>query len=170
MKKLLLLVSSALGVITFIMMFSANLLTSTTVLGKTQTDSILWNNVLFGETNEILGQTFTINPAVLPFVGYLLVIISAVVILIGLLFLTNKAKIHTFINGLMGLILIMGGVFILMTKSVFSSANPDLMKFYDLTTTQLSMSAPIIIGGILAILGGLIALATCFLKEKKRKK
>lgn len=162
MKKLLLLIASALGIFSFVMMFMGNLETH----ALSDVEIIPWDQVFFGHSEQILGSTHQVyNAAPLPFVGFLLTIVAAVVILVVLVLMNKKSKIQNLVFAVCGLVLILGGVFILLTKTTFVDANEDFVKVIELADGSIKMSAPLIIGGIASISAGVTSIVSLFFKK-----
>ena len=161
MKKLLLFISSILGITAFVMMFIAPLELVTEVFGKTDISAIEWQNVMFGYAGEnVFGATIgSYNGTILPFIGYILAILGGVATLSTLIFV-NAKKTQKLVYLAAGLLLVVAGIFVLLTQTTFVSANEG---FEDLT---LRMTFAPIFAGIISIVAGLTNWVSVVLLKK----
>jgi hypothetical protein len=163
MKKLLLFVSSLLAIVAFFMMFVNPIEVVTTIAGTTNITSYQWNYVLFGYsgTETILGNVGAYNGTVLPFVGYLLAIVSGLGILSALIFLSKKTKLQNLVVVCAALLLIVAGVFVLLTQTTFINANEGFEKIEGWRMTF----APIFAGIATLIAGSTSIVSLIFFKK-----
>ena len=123
--------------------------------------------VLFGATRQTwLGETH-IKPAATGLVGWILIILAMLVLIAGIVLPLLKVKALEPFAGIMNLAaviaLIVGGVLVFFSVLAFTGAN-------DWDADNANLGAGWVIAGILAILGGLVAIlpaAVAFIGKKK---
>ena len=149
-----------LGIVAFCMMFKNQLSLDAT---KNQTLIILYGtreelgsgDFLFKVTND-LGTD--IYGATLSFIGYLLILVGAILVGVTLI---SQNKFSNFIAIIAGFAMILGAIFVFVMIPAWSSANDGL------STKGLSLLFGPVFAGILACLGGLVSAGAAVLDIKK---
>ena len=123
--------------------------------------------VLFGATKETWLGTTKINPAATGLIGWILIIVAIVVLVLNfvlpLLKVTALAKFAGILNLAAVCLLIVAGVLLFVSVPAFTSAN-------DWDAENANLGAGWVVAGILAILGGLVALAPAAVEFVGKKK
>ena len=158
MKKFLTLQNCAkccafvLGVVAFCLMFADQLV----VRSGNSAAYMPFQNALFGGKVTLLIITATYQGAVLSFVGYLLVVVAA--LLTGANFFVTDKKANKLLPFINGALFVVGGVFVILEASLFNGAN-------NLDNTWSLAIAPII-AAVLAFLAGALNCGSIFLSDK----
>ena len=146
------------GIAAFCLMFADQLAyTAETALGKT-TFTIGFQNALFGGDVDLLIFKMSVKGAILSFIGYAIIAVAALLTAANF-FVTDKSA-NKFLPIINGILMIVGGVFILLEASIFNSAN-------DVKAIVWGLAAGPIIAAILAFIGGLLNCCSGFLPSKK---
>ncbi len=145
--------------VAIVMMFVCKAVKYDAVLGSDQ--FVKGTTVLFGKKEETWFGTAEIKLAPAALIG-LILLAAAIVLLILNVALTGSKKKKSFslFELLAAVALIVGGVLVICTKNSFLDANDiasNAKKYYDLTVAYA-------IAGVLAIVGGVCALAPAVVK------
>ena len=167
MKKLLKysgFISLVLVVVAFILMMATNAIVVS--IGNTQA-ATKGTTAIFGETTStILGDVKT-NPSVLALLAWIFILVGLVIVLLGIILPLLKVHALEKFAGLLNLVAVLlfvvAGVFMFIVVPTFYAANNIDVP------NNAAIGAGWVIGGILSILGGAIAIlpaAADFLGKK----
>ena len=168
MKKVLQfsgLISLVLVVVAFILMMATHAVVQTS--GSVQVVTA-GTTAIFGKDETVLGVTTHTNPSVLALIGWILLLVGMLIVIAGivlpLLKVTALEKFAGILNLVAVVCFVLGGVFMFIVVPTFYAANdwnvPD----------NAAIGAGWVIGGILAIAGGVFAIlpaAVNFIGKKK---
>ena len=156
MKKLLKysgFISLVLVVVAFILMMATN-----SVIVGSGDHAIPYSGVkaIFGETTStILGDVKT-NPSVLALLAWIFILVGLVIVLLGIILPLLKVHALEKFAGLLNLVAVLlfvvAGVFMFIVVPTFASANSWP------STNDVHIGAGWVIGGILSIVGGVVAI------------
>ena len=167
MKKLLKysgFISLVLVVVAFILMMATNAI----VVGSGNFQAVTkGTTAIFGETTStILGDVKT-NPSVLALLAWIFILVGLVIVLLGIILPLLKVhaleKFAGVLNLVAVLLFVVAGVFMFIVVPTFASANSWP------STNDVHIGAGWVIGGILSIVGGVVAIlpaAADFLGKK----
>ena len=167
MKKLLKysgFISLVLVVVAFILMMATNAIVVS--YGNTQTVT-KGTTAIFGETVSTLLGDVKFNPSVLALLAWIFLVAGLVIVLLGIILPLLKVhaleKFAGVLNLVAVLLFVVAGVFMFIVVPTFASANSWN------STNDVYIGAGWVIGGILAIAGGVFAIlpaAADFLAKK----
>lgn len=145
-----------LAILAFAFMFTDQLSTSATVLGKTTTGTVSFNDAFFSDGGSVVG-----------FIGYLLVLIGGLCAC-SLNFFLKKSNVKLLAVVIASLVVIVGGVLIFLLP-VFVNNNTGA-KGWDLgglaSGTAFSLTVTAIIAAIAGIVSGLLSCCSALLAKK----
>lgn len=156
-SELLLAVTAMLAIVSFIMMFMTKL--ELTLKSTSLVSTIEWKNIFFGKTRTSGSTSFTtINGVIMGFIAYIVILLGGLGAVFTV-FMKNKT-LSGFLAFLCGLVMIGFGICIFFIPSMFADKNEAIKTAYDIKLTI----APIL-GGVFAILGGVLSVASPVLKK-----
>ncbi len=172
MKKVLQfagLISLVLGVVAFILMMATPAVIQPLV-GDTQT-VYAGTTAIFGKTEStILGDVVT-KPSVLALIGWILLLVAMVIVALGVILPLFKVKALEKFSGILDIValacFVVGGIFMFLVVPTFYGANGRDVA------DGAAIGAGWVIGGILAIAAGVIAIlpaAADFMAKGKKKR
>ena len=149
LKKILLLAGAALGLIAFVMVF------------VTPIEGSSWDTVYFTQKAETIIGDVVSNGAWLPFLGFILILLSAVALgLLAFDILISQKKLGYFSYAIL-LPTLLGVIFVFLTKANYVAVN----GVADFIANEMKLGAGPILGGIFGILSLLSGAAGIYLKK-----
>ncbi|MCQ2814945.1 MAG: hypothetical protein MJ227_01455 [Bacilli bacterium] len=138
-----------LAALSVLMMFAPALKIGGNNLNAVQ---LFWNEPLEGVRNRMLDDINNLNVqngAILSFVGYMLIVLGAVIMgVMALPFVQPSARGEKIVLGLAGLSLLAGMIMVFTIGNQFYSVNPDLARF----GISVTLEGGTVVAGIFAIL------------------
>lgn len=157
-------ISAVLAIVAFILMLAGNAIVYET---SSATYKIVGTRAIFGGEVETILGTAKYVPAATALIAWILVLVAIIILIAGVVLPLLKVTALEKFAGILNLVavcaLVVGGILLFFTKTVYASAN-------DLNLDDWKLSAAFVIAGILAILAGLVAIAPAavdFIGKKK---
>ena len=167
MKKVLKfagLISAVLALAAFIFLLAGNAIVYET---SSATYKVTGTRALFGGEVQTLLGTVEYKPAATALIAWILILVAMLVLIVNvvlpLLKVTALAKFAGLLNLVAACALIVGGILLFFTKTVYASTN-------DLNLDDWKLAFAFVFAGILSILAGLVALAPAAVEFVGKKK
>ena len=158
-------ISLVLVVVTFILMLASNAVVGSTSLGDY---SVAGSTAIFGKTDTVLGTTVHTNPSALGLIAWILILVGMLIVIAGIVLPLLKVTALEKFAGVLNLVavccFVLGGIFMFIVVPTFYAANDADVP------SGAGIGAGWVIGGILAIVAGAIAIlpaAMDFIGKKK---
>jgi len=162
------LISAVLAIVAFILMLAGKALVYETSSAQY---FVSGSRAIFGGKEETILGTVEYKPAATALIAWILILAAIIILVAGVVLPLLKVNALEKVAGLLNLVavcaLVVGGILLFFTQPVFNAANETALgTVYD----DYKLGAAYVIGAILAILGGVVAIlpaAMDFIGKKK---